>query len=381
MKKIINNRNNIYVNLILQNEELYRPDEVPVFIAEKDYNLDMPIVEKASDYYLRIDSMTCSLTNIPIFIPDILPNIAPWFNTDVNKTIYSFTMEYNGTYSDQTYVNFISQSPNGFVKPLSPFQDRQTNYYDVFTYTLIIEMFNQALVDCFTNLTGKIALPTTDIPYFYFDNSLYIFCLVANKNFYDSSLLLPINIYCNYQLYEIINSMPFTYLANADGILPAQGVAFQLFIGDQGNNSISYPNIIDPAGDYYVMKQNNSSIASFFPLKSMYISTNNIPIGPQISPLKPNEENRNPNKVNKVKILLDLEPIIISTLLAGRNYIQYRPQIEEYIDLLSDNPINSLDASFYWRDRFGYPHIVYLNYNQPANIRISFINKKLVEKL
>lgn len=379
MSKIINNRNNIYVNLILQNEDPLQPTINPVFPATKDYNLDESIVLKASDYYLQVESMTCSLTNVPVFIPDIQPNIAPWFNTDINKTIYSFTMSYGGIFSDQTFVTFIPQGQNVYVAPLNPFQDRTTTYYQIFTYTVIVEMLNFALIECFNNLSSKITLPPGSIPpFFYFDEVQNKFCLVAQKIPYDNNLPSPIDIYCNYQLYEIINSIPFIYIPNQDGVSPVPGVTFKLIVEDQENNSIAFPNIVDPAGDYYVMKQNSSSIASLFPLKSLYISTNNIPIAPQISPLKPTEESRAPNRVNKSKILLDIEPVILGDLIAGRNYIQYRAQTNQYIDLLSDNQIDSLDVSIFWRDRFGNPYQIYLNYNQPANIRLIFINKKLV---
>lgn len=379
MTRIINNRDNVYVNLILQNEDPLRPSINPVFAATKEYNLDIPIIDHASEYYLQVESMTCSLTNIPVFIPDIQPNLPPYFNTDINKTIYSFTMSYNGQYSDETFVTFIPQGINVHVAPLMPFQDRTSSYYQIFTYTIIVTMLNNALEDCLTNLASKITLPVgSTAPYFYYDEPESKFCLVAQKDYYDILLALPIEIYCNYQLYEIINSIPFSYLPNQEGISPAPGVTFQLIVSDLKNNLIKYPNLLDPTGDYYVMKQNESSIASISPLKSLYVSTNNIPVGPQISPLKPTEENKAPNKVNKAKIILDIEPLILGNLVTGRNYIQYRALTNEYIDLLSDNPIQQLDVSFYWRDRFGNSYQVYLNYNQPANIRFLFINKNIV---
>jgi len=366
-------QDNIYLNLIIQAEQAYTPNEVPVFKAQKEYQLDDVIINRASDYYVTVESMTCPTTNIPVWMPDIQPKTAPWgFNTDINKTIYSFTMEYNGIYSDETFLNFISQNPNSLPLPLSPFQDRYSVYYEIYTYTSIVEMLNNTLLYAFYNLSGKIALPTSDIPYFYFDGQSFRFSLVSNKNFFDSSIVSPINIYCNYQMYEIINSLPFTYYT---GSVP--GRIFKLYISNFFNNVISSPYIFDPTGDYYVTSQNISYISQLSPMKSLFVLTNSVPINSQISPLKPSQETLTPNKVNRSKILLDIEPVVLGELIPGRNFIQYRDSNNEYLSLVSENPISLIDISVYWRDRFGLPHIVYLNYNQPFNIRLRFSKKSI----
>lgn len=371
-------KDDVYVNFIIQSEQLFTPSEVPVFEARKEYSLDTPILEKSSDYYLIVSSLSCPLLNVPVFIPDIQPNLSPWNNTDINKTIYSFTMEYNATFSDETYLTFIPQNINQTPFQLSPFQDRYSGYYDIYNYDIIADMINNTLKTCFANLAAKIALPTTDIPYFIWNDQQFKFSLVANKNYYDYFLPTPIKIYCNYQMFEIFATIPFAYLGGSS-VPVIQGRNFLLYISNSGDNSISYPGQIDPAGDYYIMTQNISSVVSFYPMKSLFIRTNSIPVSPQISPLKPSTENANPNYVNKSKIILDIEPIIIGDLVKGRINVQYRDQTNECIDLVSDNPLTDIDLSIYWRDRFGLPHIVFLNYNQPANIKLHFIKKDLIK--
>lgn len=373
----MNNEDFVHVNIILQNQELLLPGEIPVFAATTNYSLDTPLIKKCDDYYLIVDSFNCSLSNIPVFIPDIQPNIPPYNNTNVDKTMYSFTMEYNGIVSDQIFVDFISQNPNKYVFPPNPAQDRTTTYYYVYTYTIMCEMFNNALNNAFINLGSKVVLPgLSTAPYFYYDNSSQKFSLVCQKIFYDLvNVVTPIKIFCNYSLFELIYSLPNTYLGDNQGNVPSSGRDFQLYVTDLGNNIISYPGVPNPAGDFIETTQNNSSIYSFFPMKSMYVATSNIPVMTSLVPRKPIEFYKNPNVVSKQQNILDIDPVIIGNLVKNRNYIQFRSVIYSPITLSSSTPLNSLNVSLYWRDRFGNSYIVYLNNNQPSNIRLLFIKR------
>ena len=382
MKRSNTDKDFINVSLVLQNQELFAPTEIPVFPAETDYSLNEAIVNKPSDFYLIVQAFSCSLANVPVFIPDIQPDLSPYFNTDINKTLYSFTMEYNGIFGDQTYMDYISQNPNKYVRPISathPLQDRTTTYYNIYTYTTIAEMLTNTLAAAFADLASKIILPTTDVPYIYFDQSTQKFVLIANKAYFASTLAVPIKIYCNYFLFELIYSFPNSYLGDdAGNVTPGQDFIF--YIADQGNNVVSYPGIPDPAGDYLSITQNNSSIYSFFPLKSVFIVTNSIPVNSEIAQTKPLEFIKNPNNVNKLKVLLDISPVIIGNLIKNRNYIQYRPTIDYPIELISDDPLIKINYAVYWRDRFGNPYLLYLNNNQPSNLTLQFIKKSVYKK-
>jgi hypothetical protein len=372
-------KDRIYVNMILQNQSLFSPTELPVFNAEFDNELTIPIVENASEYYVAVESLTISTANIPVWRPVIQPNLAPYNNTNSNKTIYSFSMKYNGITSDQTFVLFESQQPNAYYRPLSATnltQDRDSLYYWIFTYSAFVEMLNQCLIATFANLSGKIVLPTTDVPYITYDPSTRLFSLVANKNYYGQEVLLPIEIYCNYYLYELIYSLPQVFLIGNSDTLPGTGLDVQLLVYNQHNNVISPSDLAatDP-GDYYEMKQNYSTISVLSPMKSMVIATQNIPVEPEIAPLTPLDQNRNPGTVTKLKVLEDFEPLPFSQLVANRNYVQYRSSKYSLIDLNTIGPIQHLDLAVYWRDVFGHLYLVELNNNQPGNVRIVFIKK------
>ena len=382
---IKNEKDRVYLNVILQNESLFSPTEIPVFAAEVNYQLNDPIIDNCEDYYLAAESYTIPISNVPVWIPDIKPYAPPYFNTNINETLYSFTMTYNGISSGETFIQFISQNPNKFVQPLGPsqiFQDRNTTYYDVYTYTQFVYILNQGLIQTFNNLNANIPLPTTDIPYFIYDEENIIFCLIANKNFYNTFGPNPITIYCNYYLFEYIYSLPNNYLPtnNPSG----NGQDFLLYVIDQGNNTINpsnKPSNFPLPGDYFIMKQNIPTIAALSPMKSLFISSLMIPVNPQISPLKPTQEKVNPGIVNKLKLVADIEPLLFSKIVANRSFIEYRSAKYSLIDLCSAGPLYNVDFSIYWRDRFGNPHLLYLNNTQPANITVVFIKKDSVHSI
>lgn len=369
-------KDRVYVNMILQNNSIFSPTEIPVFPAQFSYELNDAIVDNGGEYYVAVESFTVSTSNIPLFIPDIQPNLPPYNNTDINKTVYSITLEYNGVTSGQIYVDFISQGPNVYVKPLSPFMDRYSTYYYVYTYTILCEMLNNALQNAWNALNGLIPLPTTDVPFFTYDVETSLFSLTANKNFYDVESLNPINIYCNYYLFELIYSFPNIYLPSSS--LAGNGIDFQFYITNQYNNTTTpsfLPNPSPAPGDYYVITQNISTTPAISPMKSLFIATQMIPVVPQISPLPPVIQSQNPGIVNKLKVLEDIEPLQNSELNRNRNFIQYKTAKYSLIELNTTGPIQHLDISINWRDRFGLVYPVYLNNIQPANVRIVFIKK------
>ena len=115
----------------------------PVFFFNEQRN--NPFIMNPEDYYLSILRFTLETGSLPVFIPSIQPNQA-----DVNKTIYSFTMEY--TYppvgvagstvytSAQTFVDWIPQDFAAQV-PLPPsaninrIQNNSTGYYNCYSYS------------------------------------------------------------------------------------------------------------------------------------------------------------------------------------------------------------------------------------------------------
>lgn len=387
--KIKRTDDRIYVNMILQNNKLYDYTEIPVFNATFDYEVHEQILDDPENYQVAVESLTIPITNIPLWRPIIQPNLPPFNNTDVNKTMYSFTLVYkDGVNPDiespQTYMNFIPQNPNIYKKPLNATNVRQDNYssyYEIFTYSAIINMMNVCMKKASDDLNSL--LPDDyESPYFTFDPVTSLISLITTRAIYDNEIkfdppnLVPkIEIYCNYYMFELLLSLPQIYQAS-DTVATLNGKDVLLSVYNQHNNVISPSDLpsVDP-GEYYEMKQNFSTLPSLSPIKSIAVFTRSIPISSEFSPNTPLNSFTNQGIMNKLKILHDFEPLQFTKVISGRNYIQYKSPKFSLIDMSGSTKLQHLDITLYWKDIYGQYHIIALNNNQPANVRIVFIRK------
>ena len=77
----------------------------------------MPFINNPEDYYLTIERFTMETSTLPVFIPSIQPSPG---NSDVNKTIYSVTLEVTnglGTFTNQQFIEWIPQDKSIAVPP------------------------------------------------------------------------------------------------------------------------------------------------------------------------------------------------------------------------------------------------------------------------
>src|ERR1700678_3135652 len=190
----------------------YHPNSLGDSPAIYQQQLTQPIVYNPKNYFLAIVRFSVPGRIIPIFVADILP----YPNTDLNKTIYSFTLVYGG-YTVRQYIEYISTTPTGFpplpITPTHPRVDR-TQYYYVYTYTIFIEMMNNALLAAFNALPTKpptVGSNPPAAPYFVFDPITYRITLWAQQAYYDQALSTPINIYCNNEMFQFLDGIRVIY--------------------------------------------------------------------------------------------------------------------------------------------------------------------------
>ena len=151
-----------------------------------------PFVKNSGDYYLSIVRFTLDTQTLPIFVPQIQNN-----QPDVNKTIYSITMNYNGVDSDQIYIDWQPQDISCQIPPppsqsLTGFQINSTNYYNCMNYQWFIMLISNTMSRVFDNLAAKVDLPTVHAPILTFDSANKIAIISAETEFYDRNLADPI---------------------------------------------------------------------------------------------------------------------------------------------------------------------------------------------
>lgn len=358
----------IYYNFIIGESINTRPS----FEAKVLTNLDEVFLTNPSDYYISVVRFSIPCQNIPIFVPEI----QNFPNTDINRTVYSVSLEYNGFTSGETFVQFVSENPNIQVSSITASNPPNTTsqYYWIYEFQPFIDMVNTALATAFTNLalaSGGLPLGAT-APFFEFDPSTQLISLVAQRLFYDRTLALPINIFMNYKLLTYFDSLESTYLGNNNAYAP-NGKDFQIVVKDLKNNWYN-PSFVVPANppNYYRMIQNFPNVVSWNVFKSLQIVSNMIPIRQEYSP---SLSSGNGGNTQGQVFLKDFEPQLNNG--GDSRGILYFTLDGPYqlIDLVSTTPLRKIDLSIYWVDRFGRKYLLECPYNQVISVKVVFIKK------
>lgn len=129
-------------------------------------NNSQDIIKDSDGYQLAVTRFALNTQTLPIFIPTM--------NQDNTATIYSCTMEFNGSVYQQ-YMPFIPQNPN----PVEP-----EELYYVYNYQYVIYLINNMLKECFNNLNGLIATGTSVSPKFFFEVDQQVCGMQIDPTFY-----------------------------------------------------------------------------------------------------------------------------------------------------------------------------------------------------
>lgn len=340
--------------------------------------LNQPIIFNPSDYYLAIQRFSIPTGNVPIFIPEI----QPFPNTDLDKTIYSVTLSYGGV-PYQQFVEFSSTSPKAPMSlpltALHPYADK-TPYYYVFSYQVFLTMINEALATAFTQLGMLTGLPNNSLaPFFIFDPSTQKISLIAQGDFYLETVATPIEIYVNTPLFTFVSGIPNEFYGN---FLP-NGEDYLLLVSNFYNNNglVNYPpyNIPVPApiGTFHpiIMTQEYSTLVNWNSFQTLELTTNLIPIKQEFLPAV-TDAGTATGVLNSIPILKDFVPLVDTLEPAARTTVNFSADGPyQLINLTSTQPLSKFDMTVYWTDQFQNKYILDIPFNQNVTIKLVFIKK------
>lgn len=175
-----------------------------VVVVDKDHQLiEMNVYNNTSDYqpitfkgalstplicdYMNVVRFRVPNNNIPIMI-------------NFSNTRYQFSMSYNGT----TVSRYVS------------LDNRNTENHNVEDMDTLVTSLNTCLSMLVSQLNASRALPSLVVPYLYYDNQTNLFNFVVLTEFYNTSGVSPIRIYCNKALKAILDSFPMTNTGATD---------------------------------------------------------------------------------------------------------------------------------------------------------------------
>lgn len=307
------------------------------------------ILTKASDYYLTVCRFYIPSSLIPLQIVPIIPN-----QPNPDKTIYSLTLEYNGNISQQNLIFIPEDSTITYLNP---------EYYYMYNYATFIKMVNNALTLAFSLISPPVG---SEAPFLQYDYQTSLFGWVAQRQFYDNTLPSPIKIYIDDNLEAIITSFDTTYVE------ASLGRTYLINIYNQGNNFYT-PNSKVPTSPaaYYLMNQFQPNLSAFQNLRSIFITSNTLPINKEYT-----KQLSNSTYSISVPILTDFNLVIDDSGNANlRTPIQYFANLYRLINLVSDAALYTVDISLLFSLKDGTTYPVKIPFNETMTIKLLFLRK------
>jgi hypothetical protein len=341
----------VYLDTVISN--LNNTNTTPPY-AYYNETRNTPIIYDPYKYNLIIARFQIDTNFLPVFIPMIETS-----STNPNKTIYSITLEYNGTIAGPTYVTFIPQNkvapvPSAPAYTYNNLQDNRQGYYDIYTYQYWIYLINQCFQTAFDALAvavgGIINLPSAFAPVMTFDTLNKIAIINADSAGY-SMEITGIKIYFNQALGQLFSSFPFIINSFSDSynrIFQLQTTVFSLA------NLADYPPTGTTLFNAYQVFQEYSTISAWNPVMSIALTSNTMPV-------VPNNEGVPSITINGIKQQQsgnnNIQSQVISDFVADGLYkpvITYIPSGEyRRIQLIGDSPLSNIDISVFYKDRQG----------------------------
>lgn len=363
-----------YLNIVIP----YAPNVQGLSYATFQQQFTQPILDIPADYYCSIVRFDVPCQNIPII--NFANYIQNFPNVDPNLTIFSVTLEYNGSISQQ-YVSYVTETPfysPGTLSAQNPSVAYNNVYYFSYTYSNIVEMLNIALAQAFLGLVGAPVGSTP--PYFIYDTNTYKIGLVAPVAYYDQALPLPINVFVNIELFS-------TFLSGMPSILFGYNEAneqdLQLIIRNQNNNYYqqptgSPPTLVPTVFPFYVMWQDYPTLINMNSFRNLTFVTNLLPIAQEYSvsnsPIV-SQDASTLSVVNSAGIMVNFEPQDTFGWESRGNVTYFPTGPYHLINLKGAVPISSLDITIYWTDQFGQRYPLTIPYNQVITIKLAFFKK------
>jgi len=373
----------------------------------------IPYLHYPRDFFMSVVGFEMDTQAVPVFIADPIVG-----QTDVNKTVYTITMEYSPSAGGAHTVlqknvvwfpeDLTATIPTGIV----PNNYNMDYYYYAYTYQHFINVINDTLQSMWATIGSPTSGSQNDTSVFLTLESNLV-SVRANKTYSSVTLHgnkglfmtnskgipigtdgLPSNkyvkLYFNSELYNLFSSL--------SAIKQKQPLAFStptasylntnyqlLFIDNTSCTNVQITstafNSIPPDSNHQMItnQPEYSPIPYWNPIDKIVFTTAQLPVVPQLiaaaSNYYDNTQNASVNADTQY-ILCDFS----AQLTSGTEYkpnISYVPPAEYVLnELYSDKEIYSISIFVFWKDKFGDLHPFYLEPGGTALLKIMFRKKE-----
>lgn len=287
------------------------------------------IVDKANDYYLSVLRFDVPNTNLPFFY--------------FQDNIYSVTITTAGT-DKQIFLNYISVGePGGNLNPGA----RGVYYHQQF-----LDMLNLALETEWNQAPAAAGDPPV---------------MVLND---DSKFELRVDvasdseIWFSRELYRFFLGIESIF----GGYNQPNGKDQQILYKDNNNNTFAGP----PGASYWGMEQETSTLYNWYDIRVIAIISNSMPCKQEYIGIISN------NLTNEIQIIADyVPPYMIEPNISKSEWIFHSINNRRIVDLISDNPLRTIDFRVIGLDRHGEIFPIFIAPGDSASVKFEFIKKSL----
>lgn len=379
----------MYYDIVIANTHSINEQEPYLRFNEKR---TVPLLQHPENYKLSIVRFMCDTHTLPLMQPTIMNRLdqEKYFpnDTNMNRTVYSITIEKNGVDRIQQYLTFTPQDmtltqPTTFNADGSV--DYLTGYYNIYSYEHFISMCNTAIKDILSSELAGLMFnyPVNEpIPSFIYDANSKKISLQASTNLWNSNDASDYKIYVNTALYRLLNSMPAQYVNVHD---PGWGRNYLLDTYNHANNIVTVINYDTLNGsvnntlgkDFYFISQEYSTVENWSPVSSIAFTSSNLNVeGTAVSALHEYIDGHEvvegqPNRA--VSMITDIASP--SNYLPG---IYYASQNNRWIDLKNSGPIKDINIEVFWVSKRAELHPMRLSAGGSCTMKLLFQKKNLI---
>jgi len=330
-----------------------------------------PVLENPSEWYGSIIRMEVPTFTVPViqFITET-PIVNP---TDINRGVYTFTLEYNGIFSNQVNYIYIPQVIDTDIPPYPTPTQTFGPYYFIYNYGVWIDIMNVALSTAFVDLQSKTggALASCATPFFNYNPTTQLISLYTDAAFFENTVATPVFIYFN-----SISSQNFNGFQWNEQTIGSSNGADCLFT-IKNRNTLNHQTLNSVL--YNVLSQEFVALGYLSQLKRIVITTNmNV-----ISEL---DYVNNPSAIQNINyqsVLTDYIPDLSGPNEAGivsKIFIYNAPSLYRVFEFKDRTPLYAVSLRVYWTDQLGNTYPLQLAKGLNASFKLMFIKKTAFSK-
>lgn len=366
---------NVYMNLLVSNN--FTPDGgYELKRAEYLEERQIPIIERASDYYLSIIRFTVPTGNVPLFVFNIEEGQT---QNDIDLGVYKVCLEDGPGNISTEIVRFLpTRNDVPFPQPPSAnppyYTQAESPYYYVYDINKMLEMINNALAAALSGLPPVVG---RESPYFIYEPESFRISLVAQNDWYNEDIPGFVKVWFNIPMMRFLQGFPmsiWSYENNPDGR------NFYIRIKGTPFNTINPPSTFPAAAPEWIkITQEQPSLSGWNDITGLVFTTNRIPVSSEAVPVTTNPSVfstvNSEGIANFRPIVTDFE-LFLSDTENLRTVVQYTPNGPyRLVDLLSQAPIRAIDVQVWWQDRSAKLHPLFIQKGQHMTIKILFVRK------